>query len=228
MKKLLLFLPIFLLAACTSGGGNNPNVTLMFPKSGSVIYAEALVIQGTLEDKAELPVKILLVNLETEEIIVQTTATLETVWTLEVPLNYTGEPLQTELRILSEDEATNFGSSQIIIADQSFRPEGTFATIAYPQNDSTIGGDSVQIDGTASGIVDNMLTVRLFDSADNALSSQTFEISNPHFIDEVPWHLTVQLADLLDLARIQIISTDESGNEVTLDEVAVSVESAAG
>ncbi|MEQ8671669.1 MAG: hypothetical protein RLP44_25705 [Aggregatilineales bacterium] len=224
MKKILLLIPFLLLASCTTEDTPNTMVTITYPANGTVIYAEALTVQGTLQGDSERPIQIVLANQDN-----QTTTTISgSTWSVEIPLNYSGEPLQTTLSIRSEDGATTYATSQLIIADLSYRPQGTFGTIIFPEDESTIGGDSIQIEGSASGIVGNFLTIRLIDSEDRVIREQTLIIVNPYFIDEVPWNVAIDLADVEEIAQVQLVSMDENGDEIILDEVNVTIETAAG
>lgn len=228
MKTILLLITLLLLTACTTSDEPGNTVTITYPTNGTVIYAEALTVQGTLQGDTELPIEIVLVNRDNQATIAEANTVAGSTWRVEMPLNYSGDPLQTELTIRSEDGATTYATSQLVIADLSFRPQGTFGTIVFPEGESTIGGDSVQIEGSASGIAENLLTIRLLNGEGLVIREQPLTIINPYFIDEVPWKVAIDLADVDDLAQIQLVSTDENGDEIILHEVNVTVETAAG
>ena len=234
--QLVLIIPL-LLAACGGGGTDsegftNPTATfeagaatvnITAPPNGSIIYAEAIRISGDLLGSPQ----VFSIHLFTpdEQVIAETSVDAQPgEWQVELVHGYAGTPTEVEVVAASAD-GTVFDTSTVLLSDVSNRPDGSFATIDLPLDGDTVGGDTIPIQGRASGIEGGQLTLQLVDSANSVIDSETINLLNAFVIDDVPWQADLERGDATGSATIRLLSADES-NE--FNRVAVTLSEAAG
>lgn len=233
MRRLsfLLMLPVLIsLAACATGSSNGPTpttppftseVTVTRPQPGTVIYAEVLHVAGMVNGD---DTQTLVIDLsKTGESLAQ--MTLDAApgdWSLELPHDYAGQPVAVELivRPAGTGTAGEYVRIPLTIADISHRPAGAFATIFVPQPGDTLGGDTILVEGTASGI--DALSAALLDANGAVLDEQDVTVDIPFLIDEVPWQVELAPGTYTGAARIELrfdetIEVDPIGVDITLD-----------
>ena len=217
----LLLMLLSLLSACSSTGDDNSNenspasfsgeVDIIYPTNGTVVYAETLTITGTLFGADSQAITLQLVNLDGEAIAEASLTAQTGDWQVELPHGYTGEPTEITIRAIpSGSDVGAYDSHTIFMADLSFRPEGRFATIRTPSDASPVGGDSILVEGTASGLSTNVIFVTLLDGNGNPIDEQRVDVFNPFFIDEVVWRTELVTGGYLGNGQIQIIEEDDS------------------
>jgi len=234
----LLLMLLSLLSACSSAdndssNGNSPapasfsgEVDIIYPTNGTVVYAETLTITGTLFGADSQAITLQLVNPDGEAIAEASITAQTGDWQVELPHGYTGEPTEITIRAIpSGSDVGAYDSHTIFMADLSFRPEGRFATIRTPSEDSPVGGDSVLVQGTASGLSTNVIFVTLLDANGNPIDEQRVELFNPFFIDEVVWQTELITGGYLGNSQIQIV---EDGDAEVLTTVRIVIGDSAG
>lgn len=235
---LLLSLTILtLLAAC---GGDDPEgfqdptaafepgtstVDILLPRTSTIIYAETIQISGMLADNPqEFSIRLLTPNGETLTEVQVNAQPGE--WQTEVIHGYSGDPSEIEIKAV----ATNgeiYDTESVLLSSITHRPEGVFASIIAPLEGDTVGGDSIPVEGRASGIESNSLTIELVDSNNTVVDTQLVPLNNPSVIDEVPWSAELNRGQATGSATIRISTTQAS--EITeFDRIAVILTEAAG
>lgn len=239
-RFIAVFVLLMILTACSSDGGDdsqpsdNPTsfsgeVDIIQPLEGTVIYAESMLIIGTLFGSESETFTLQLVNPD-DDIIAETTLTVSRGnWEVEIPHGYTGNPTAITIRAVPENfELGAYDSVSIFMADLSFRPEGTFVTVRAPAQDAPVGGDSILIEGSVSGLSTNMLLVALVDAEGSTLAEQTIEVFNPFFIDETLWNVEFALGTYVGEAQIQVSDVADDGSTALLTSVDIVIGDSAG
>jgi len=233
-----LIITIVFLAAC--GGGSdgsgrstsfNGEVDIVYPSNGTVIYAEAITVSGTMFGADQQTFTVELIDPDDAVIASADVQTQEGDWRVEIAHNYTGDPSEVTVRAVPSGEVEGeYDSATILLSNASLRPEGTFGTITAPLEGDVVGGDSILIEGTASGLFENTLIVEMVLPEGAVLAEQVLTVNNPYFIDEVPWQAELAFADdYTGPASIRAYYTSaDDGSEIDLDQVGVMIEVAAG
>lgn len=240
LSCLLMIVSILVLAAC--GGSSEPErstsptatmeagtgaVDILLPQNGSIIYAEAIQISGRLDGAAQ-QFAIRLVTPDDETITETTLDTQPGDWSVELAHGYTGDPTEVEIQAVSS-AGDVYDAATILLSDVSNRIEGSFALIHLPLDGDTVGGDMIPVQGRASGIAGDQLTVELVDSSNTVIDTQIVTLNNPYVIDEVPWQADLALNEATGAATIRVSAPDvESGEMIEYDRIAVVLSEAAG
>lgn len=239
MRRLYIFLLIIILAACgavpeeTSNDPANPvmegDVRITFPQSGTVVYSEALYVEGTAADVPEDGF-ILRAVLPDDSVLTETTITPDSdEWSVDMLHNYTGDPTQIILEAIPANGADGYYSEQsLIISQLTYRPEGTFGTLLSPTPEMAVGGDLIEVVGTASGIPSNTVTISLTERDGTLISEIEYAIPSPYNIDEVLWITDLPTADYTGLATVTVTYVDADGETQTLGEADIIVSVVAG
>ncbi len=221
---------VFVLSAC---GGGTPSaediqITFTYPQANTVVYAEALAIQGTMTgaDSHTMLVELLA---GTGQPIAQAQITTQETWQVEIPHAYDGAPADFTIRAItiSEDTVTEHISQNIIIADHRYRPDGIIGTIIFPTDDDPVGGTEIPVEGTASGIPNNTFTLIIIGADGAIITESTVLLNNPYLIDEVQWETTLLTEGYNGPATLQLI-IGGLDNTMILDEVELFIGDAAG
>jgi hypothetical protein len=248
MKKSLILIFLLLLAACTANPATQEageiatlppttsqlqgNVDIVYPISGSIIYTEALWLEGTAE------------NVPTDGFMIQVIAPDDTVlaqsivvpqdgqWQIEIPHNYNGDPSEATIIAKSIDTsiAGDYDIVSIVISGAENRPEGIFGSLLVPNEGDTVGGDTIYVSGRGSGFFENTFTVVL-ETADDAeqISSVIVTMHNPYFMDDMVWEAEIPRNDFVGNGVIRGYYTSaETGEEIEVFRVNVVVSSVAG
>lgn len=240
MRYLSVMLSLVILIAAACGGNGDTDapteapdtpeasgVIIAAPQAGTIIYAEMAFISGEVLE-AEQTFRVELVDTE-DNVIAETTLTESPgIWTAELEHGYDGDPTEITIRAVSEDDAV-LDSVSVMLSNMDERPDGSFGTIASPSDGDSIGGDSILVEGSASGLFENEFILALFDDAGESVAETFVLLNNPYFVDDVPWQAELIIGDYTGTGEIRAYYIDaESGDEVTLDSVTVEVEPAAG
>jgi hypothetical protein len=234
ITALLLAAAMIFLTACEAATSPTPAppaspVDIVHPLEGTVIYAEMIYLSGTLQGEP-LGFRLELIGTD-DTIIAQTTLNEEPGnWQVELIHGYAGDPSEITIRAVADDDPTQtYDTVTVFIADSDHRPPGSFGTIIEPAPDSGVGGDSILVQGTASGLFENEFILVLVAPDDSVIDEQFVLLSNPYFIDEVPWQAEFTGGDYTGPAEIRAYHIDaQDGSENTLDSVNVIIGEAAG
>jgi len=238
---LRLFFLLFIIASLSACGSDTPTeppaptqppligaVDITSPKLGSVIYAETLYVSGTIQgvDVFKLHIETL-----TGEILFDGEITgIDGHWNKEIVHDYTGEPIEAIIQAKSTDSRVSlqYDELPILIASVVYREEGIFGLVLSPTEQQSVGGDSLQIEGTASGIPDNRLAIMLRHD-EGLVDKQVIILDNPYRIDARTWSADLLTNGYLGTAFIDIAYTDpETNSEHILDTISIIIGSAAG
>ncbi len=204
-------------------------VDIEFPPDGAVIFAESLHLAGTSAGVETFVIQLVDVN---ETIITATTITpaADGRWQTEVVHGYTGEP--TEVNILAlpaADDTRDYDIATIILTDISNRPQGVFGAIFSPFDGATVGGDTIEVTGTASGLFEGTMQLELTDVDGTLISTMVVTVFNPNLIDEIPWTADLPTSGYLGEATIRAYSVDMAdGSEDLIGQVTITLTDAAG
>jgi hypothetical protein len=206
-------------------------VNITTPISGSVIYAEALWIEGSAENVPADGIKIRVVTAE-DTLLAETTVQPEAgKWQVEVVHGYTGDPTEVSIYAMSLDERVmqEYDIETVMIAPLALRPDGVYGMILSPQDGDTPGGDEILVLGSASGVFENQFTVTLEQSDGTEISTVHVTMMNPYFIDEMIWEASLPTNEYTGPAIIRAYALSaEDGSEIPLGQVEVMVSRVAG
>lgn len=203
-------------------------VEISSPKLGSVIYAETLFVSGTIQGVDSFN---LLIETVSGEILFDGEITgIDGHWNREIIHGYTGEPIEAIIHAKSTDSRVSlqYDERPILIASVAYREEGVFGLILFPTEGQSVGGDSIQIEGTASGIPDNRLSI-LLRHDEGLIDKQVIFLDNPYRIDARTWSADLLTNNYQGVATIDIAYTDpQTNSEQILDTISIVIGSAAG
>ena len=109
-----------------------------------------------------------------------------------------------------------------------YREAGISGLILFPTEGLSVGGDSIQIEGTASGIPDNRLSISLRHD-EGLIDKQVIILDNPYRIDARTWSADLLTNNYQGVATIDIAYIDpQTNSEQILDTISIVIGSAAG
>lgn len=244
MTAMMLVLFLFL-TACSSGEAPQGQIEVVptsetlqgavditFPMSGSIIYAETIILQGTASDIPEVGFQVQLITPD-DSIISESTIQPDNDgnWFVEIVHEYNGDP--TEVTILAKpsasDSTLDYDIESILLSTLDNRPDGVFGSIISPTEGTAIGGDFMLISGRASGLFENMFGVILENTEGEIITEIGVSLNNPNFIDDMHWEVELPRNDFIGNGIIRIVYQDmESGEMVEMDAITVVVSAVAG
>lgn len=207
------------------------SVEIDVPQNGAIIYAEMMFISGTADDLPDEGFLLEVVTASGEELVETTVQPEDGTWQVEVPHGYEGDPMEAQIfaRPVSEMFEGEYDVETVAVSSQDNRPEGTFGSIMTPGEGVTLGGDSIEVSGTASGLFENTLIVVLEDTEGDVIDEEILTITNPYFVDEMVWSTTLETNGYTGEVTVRAYYQDaRDGDEVTLDEVTFTLQVAAG
>ena len=245
MRNLILLAALFVLGAC--GSSKSPSsttpaptdippltgsVSITTPESGSVVYSEVMFVSGTASDLPGNQFTLELVAPD-DSIIAQSPVVVgsDGSWSIEIPHGYNGEPIEVIVQAVPENAQPTeiYDAKLIAMAAQSYRPEGTFGSISFPLDGLEIGGDSIEVQGTASGLFEGSFILELDDANGNVIDSHPETTANPYYIDEVPWVSSLATNGYTGAAVIRAYAISaRDGTEIPLASVSVTITVEAG
>ena len=197
-------------------------VSITHPPDGAILYAEALFVQGIAE--APQTFRVEMVDIDGRVVVSGVVETAGGAWSLEMPHDYDGDPGEATMRVLPLTGDGEYARRVVLLSPLSQRPEGTFGTVTFPTVGGQVGGDAIPVEGRASGVPQNALTVELIADDGRVLDTQTVTLLNPYYVDDIPWALTVAPGDYVGSATIEVTFSAQDDAEV----IPVVVSSAAG
>lgn len=192
-------------------------ISVTQPQPGSVIYAETITVTGEVSGDAAQGFVVELLGPEGVVLASSQQEAAPGPWSVELPHTFSGETAPATLRVRPPDAGEGsevYASIALLIGDIAFRPEGVFAALIVPQDGDTLGGDTLAVEGTASGV--ESLTVELRDAAGDLIEAHTVALHNPYLIDEVPWQVAFERGERTGPAVIRVLAVDPSGGETSL------------
>ncbi|MDX1996067.1 MAG: hypothetical protein SF029_27055 [bacterium] len=238
MRLLLLITSLaMLLTACggttgdvqSAAGTTDGAVTMTFPASGTVIYAESLYLAGQVSGDSPQSFRLEVIGTDDSMIASTQVANASGDWQVELIHGYTGEPTEVTIQAVSLDGQNVLASSSVLLSSNDYRPEGAYGFILLPGEGDAVGGDSIPVEGSVSGVFENTFTLVLVDSAENILDEQIITVLNPYFIDEVPYQADLAPGSYTGAAVIRAQATNaEDGGLIELGSVSITIDSSAG
>lgn len=204
-------------------------VDIEFPPDGAVIFAETLHLAGTSDGVETFVIQLVDVN---EAVIAESTITPDSDgrWRTEVVHGYTGEPTEVNIMALpADDDTRDYDIATIVLTDISNRPQGVFGAIFSPFDGATVGGDTIEVTGTASGLFEGTMQLELTDEDGIVISTMVVTVFNPNLIDEIPWTADLPTSGYQGEATIRAYSVDMAdGSEDLIGQVTITITDAAG
>jgi hypothetical protein len=240
MRLLLLITSLAMLLVLTACDGTTGDaqsstvttagtVTITFPASGTVIYAESLYLAGQASGDAPQSFRLEVVGTDDSVIASTQVDNASGDWQVELIHGYTGEPTEVTIQAVPLEGEGLLASSSVLLSSIAYRPEGAYGFILLPGDGDTVGGDSIPVEGSVSGVFENTFTLVLLDSAENILDEQIITVFNPYFIDEVPYQADLAPGSYTGPAVIRAqITNAEGGDLIELGSVSITIDSSAG
>jgi len=203
-------------------------VEITSPKLGSVIYAETLFVSGTIQGVDAFRLRIETMSGET--LFNGDISGIDGHWNREIVHGYAGEPIEAVIHAKSTDSRVSlqYDERPMLISSVAYREDGILGLILYPTEQQSVGGDSIQIEGTASGIPDSRLSISLRHD-EGLIDKQIIFLDNPYRIDARTWSADLLTNNYQGAAFIDIAYTDpQTNSEQVLDTISIVVGSAAG
>lgn len=201
------------------------------PQTGSIFYAEVLYLAGSA---ANLPPEGFRLRLVTAD----DTRLAETMvqpdddgrWSLELRHGYSGDPIEVSILALpvAAQSPQEYALESVVISALANRPAGTFGRLLSPTAETRVGGDQIQVVGTASGVVDGTLSVQLQTPEGTLLTEETVHLQHPYPVDEILWQTDLPIGSYRGAARLVLLAQDAAGERRVLDEIALTIGAAAG
>jgi hypothetical protein len=232
-RPFFVILFLIALAGCSVGAAPTPtpvpgSVTFRFPQSGAFIYAPTLYFAGQAENLPGNQFHLTAVT-ASDENIVDTMITVENgQWTYEIPNPHTGDPIEVSINAMTTG-GVELDSESIVLATEAQRPEGVFGTIISPIEGETVGGESIPVSGTASGLFEGTMNLGLETPEGEEVSGIVITVENPGMMDEVPWQADLATNNYRGPAVLRAYyHSAKDGSVVTLATVQITVAEAAG
>lgn len=207
------------------------SIEIITPFEGAVIYSELIALSGVAAGLPENAFALTLTGPDGEQITTATVRPTSETWSVELAHTYAGEPIEVTISAhpLVPTAARNYTQRTVALAGLDYRPDGAFGSITRPMADSTVGGEFLLINGTASGVPTYALTIDLIADDGRVVSRTYAQTSNPYLIDDMPWTAELGINGHFGPAIIQLGAQNEAENTVMpLDSIQVQIETAAG
>lgn len=210
------------------------SVEIQVPPEGAIIYAEVVYAAGI---SAQLPAQgfLLKLNNAEDETLIQVTVVPDSAghWAVELPHPYNGEP--TEMTLIAAPHydgaptEIDYAAQPLVLAGQSYRPPGIFGSIFTPTDGATVGGDSMLVSGTVSGVFEGSFSLALIDSTGSAIDTQIVTAASGSALDEVPWTAALATHGYTGAAEIRVlVYSADDGSESVLAKASIVITQDAG
>jgi hypothetical protein len=209
-------------------------VEITYPLDGTIVYSELLYVSGTATDIPNKTFLIRLVGADDQKIVEAAVQPGEDgSWTVELAHGYNGEPMEMALLALPAVEdvsnESDYAIHQIVVAAQSYRPQGSFGSITSPSEGGTVGGESFEVTGTVSGVFENTFILALMGEDGTEIDMKPVTMLNPYFLDEVPWVAELETNGYTGSAVIEVYEISaRDGSKIPFGSVRVTVVQEAG
>lgn len=234
MRPFLLILILIALASCSVGPSPTAtplpgSVTIRHPQSGAFLYAPTLYFYGSGENLPGNQFRLTAVT-ASDQTIVDAVITVENgQWSYDIANPHTGDPVELTVNAVTAAGGAELDSTSVVLATELNRPEGVFGTIMSPIEGETVGGESIPVSGTASGLFEGTMNLGLETPDGEEFSGIVLTVENPGMMDEVPWQADIATNDYRGPAvlRAYYLSARD-GSVVTLATVPITISDAAG
>jgi hypothetical protein len=233
-RPFLLILLMIALAGCSVGAAPTPtplpgSVTIRHPQSGAFLYAPTLYFYGSGENLTGNQFRLTAVT-ASDETIVDTVITVENgTWSYEIANPNVGDPIEVAINALPAAGGAELDSVSVVLATEAQRPEGVFGTIISPIEGETVGGESIPVSGTASGLFEGTMNLGLETPDGEEFSGIVITVENPGMMDEVPWQADLATNDYRGPAVLRAYyHSAKDGTVMTLATVPITISEAAG
>jgi hypothetical protein len=208
------------------------NVKLDYPTDGGTLYSEVIFASGTANAVPNNTFTLDVVNAD-DAVIASSTIQVNAdgTWQAELPQPYNGDPAEFNIVARPTDNSAQsaYAVNTVTIAALQHRPEGALGSISAPIEGGTAGGESFIVDGMASGVPQNTITVTLLDTNNAVISSAIVTLQNPYYVDVLGWQTELTTQGYQGLATLEIsFSSPMDGSVTTLDSISLNIGSAAG
>lgn len=206
------------------------SVTINHPPDGSIIYAEALYLEGSASDLPAAGFRLEVTSALDEllaDVMIQPEAND---WSIELVHEYAGDPIEVTILALPADETIDntYDIVSSVIAPLETRPDGAFGSLLSPARGALVGGDVLQIVGTASAIPDNELTIQLTEPDETVINETSTTINSPYPLDEIVWEANLETTGYTGPAIVIVSYSDENGEIIEIGRAEVNVSVVAG
>ena len=233
-RAILLILLLIAFAGCSvtpapTATPNPGSVTIRHPQTGAFIYAPTLYFYGQAENLPANQFRLTAVTAN-DQTIVDTVITVDNnQWTYEIPNPQTGDPVEVTISAEPVGGGAPLDEATIGLATEAQRPQGVFGTLLSPVEGETVGGESIPVSGTASGLFEGTMNIGLESPDGVEVSGIVITVDNPGMMDEVPWQADLPTNNYRGPAVLRAYyHTARDGSVVTLATVNVTVAEAAG
>ncbi|MBZ0300021.1 MAG: hypothetical protein K8J31_09785 [Anaerolineae bacterium] len=206
-------------------------VNILTPPAGAVIYSELIMISGTGVDLPGDAFALSLIDPDGKVISSTIVRGAAGPWSFELRQDYTGEPLEVTItaRPLESGVGGDYAQRTIALAGLEYRPAGSFGRIDQPADESTVGGEILQVNGISSGIESDQILLQLTADNDQEISRQVIAAGNPYRLDEMPWAAEISTERYTGPATLQIKPYNPlDEGSITLASVRIMIDAAAG
>jgi len=200
-------------------------ILVFAPHAGDTVYAELIYMTGEIQNAPQtLIAQIYDVDnnlLATAPIPIQFGK-----WTIEMlrPI-YIGE---ATIQIVSAVNSTAIHATiPIFLGDIKNRPSGTFGSLITPSDGDQAGGDTILVQGRASGVVDNKIQLVL-ENGDGVTILHEVIILNPYGVDDVLWQTDLPIAGVSGSATLTVYFTHPDVPDPILSRVTLVITQVAG
>ncbi|PJF20964.1 MAG: hypothetical protein CUN56_13500 [Phototrophicales bacterium] len=203
-------------------------VNITSPRNGTIIYAENLIISGTISDSPQA-FMVQIVTPDNVEIARTTVDAQPSSWSIEIPTPRTDEPLEAEIRLIpTNGDSGVYDRVSVLLDDQANRPEGIYGSVTLPRVGMEMGGDTILVEGRVSGV--ESVTVQLMgDSTTNIISSVIVDVGNPYLLNDVPWQAEIPTHGYMGSGVVMVFFTSPTDDTDPLVEtIPIVITQAAG
>jgi hypothetical protein len=194
-------------------------ITLAHPPDGAILYAESLVVQGTLQGSSQR-FDVEIIGLDGATLAAATVDAQPGSWSVEIPHNYGGDPIEATVQIMPQVGTAPFDTATVLLRPLAERPPGISGSVLSPPAEATVGGDAIPVIGRASGV--QGVTVALLDEIGTPISEVILPLTNPYRVDDLPWQAdlptegytgrgTIVVTIGEEALRVPVIVTDAAG-----------------
>ncbi len=203
----------------------NADVRITSPRDGAILYAEAVTVRGVSSAPSRFRVEVVVDDAILVSGIVEAQAGD---WAIELRHAYDGDPIEAIIRAVPIRAEGEYQSVLVALSRITERPQGAFGRVDAPIMGADIGGDFIVVEGRASGIPNNVLTIRLADDGGLTIDERIVLLDNPYYVDDMPFHLEVATRDYTGSATLTITFGPSDAADTLSELIAVTIVGAAG
>lgn len=165
-------------------------VIITSPSAGDTLYAELIRVTGDIQNTPQNLIA-RVVDIDNTILVQAPILTQQGAFMVEMLRPNRAGEMTIEI-VSAVDPSIVRASIPVFFADLESRPSGTFGSIITPSDGEQVGGDTILVQGRASGIPDNTIQLVL-QGADNTTVIHPVTINNPYGVDDVLWQTDLPL-----------------------------------